>query len=84
MALLLLLMTGNKMKARILRYSDLEIQLGINRITIWRRTKSDPTFPRPIRLGSGKSKNGATGFLAEEVDAWIEKQSQKRNDGESQ
>lgn len=64
------------MKARILRYSDLELQLGIKRITIWRRTKSDPTFPKPVRLG--KSKNAALGFLAEEIEAWIEQQASNR------
>jgi prophage regulatory protein len=70
------------MKARILRYSDLEMQLGINRVTIWRRTKTDPTFPQPIRLGN--SKNAALGFLTEEVEAWIARQSDNRKDSESQ
>jgi prophage regulatory protein len=60
------------MTTRILRYSDLETQLGMNRVTIWRRTKTDPTFPRPIRLGN--SRNAALGFLAEEVEAWIVQQ----------
>jgi len=59
------------MTARILRYSDLETQLGMNRVTIWRRTRTDPTFPRPIRLGNAGSRNAAIGFLAEEVEAWI-------------
>ncbi|MCW2312059.1 helix-turn-helix transcriptional regulator [Rhodoferax antarcticus] len=60
------------MAAQILRYADLEHQLGMNRITIWRRTKNDPTFPRPIRLGGGRT--AAVGFLAAEVEAWIEQQ----------
>ena len=59
------------MKNRILRYSDLETQLGMNCVTIWRRTRTDPTFPRPIRLGNSGSRNAAIGFLAEEVEAWI-------------
>ena len=60
------------MNTRILRYSDLETQLGMNRVTIWRRTKTDPTFPRPIRLGSARS--SAVGFLAEEIETWIAQQ----------
>ncbi|WP_310031714.1 AlpA family phage regulatory protein [Achromobacter deleyi] len=60
------------MNARILRYSDVEILLGVNRVTIWRRVKTDPTFPRPIRLGSAR--NCALGFLQSEIDAWIEQQ----------
>lgn len=64
------------MTARILRYCDLENRLGINRITIWRRTKTDPSFPRPVRLGGGKT--AAVGFLAEEIDAWILQQATAR------
>lgn len=60
------------MNTRILRYSDLEAQLRMNRVTIWRRTKTDPTFPRPIRLGN--SRNSALGFLADEVEEWIAQQ----------
>lgn len=60
------------MNTRILRYSELEAQLGMNRVTIWRRTKTDPTFPRPIRLGN--SRNSALGFLADEVEEWIAQQ----------
>lgn len=61
------------MNKRILRYSDLEDQLGMNRVTIWRRTRTDPTFPRPIRLGNN-SRSAAIGFLADEVEAWIAQQ----------
>jgi len=64
------------MTKRILRYSDLETQLGMNRVTIWRRTKTDPTFPRPIRLGN--SRNSALGFLTEEIEAWITQQAAQR------
>ena len=61
---------------RILRYSDLEARLGINRITIWRRAKSDPCFPKPIRLGG--SKTAAVGFLESEVDEWVAQQAAAR------
>jgi prophage regulatory protein len=60
---------GNQMKNRILRYSDLETQLGMNRVTIWRRTRTDPTFPRPIRLGNSLATRPSV--FAEEVEAWI-------------
>ena len=69
------------MKSQILRYSDLEGQLGMNRITIWRRTKADPTFPRPIRLGGGRA--AAVGFLAEEIEIWIAQQATNRMPRES-
>ncbi|TFW30757.1 helix-turn-helix transcriptional regulator [Massilia horti] len=66
------------MTARILRYSDLEVQLGLDRITIWRRMKCAPTFPRPIPLANGK-RTTAVGFLADEVEAWIAQQAAARS-----
>lgn len=65
------------MKLRILRYSDLEVRLGLSRVTIWRRVRADPTFPRPIRLGAAK--NSAIGFLEDEMEAWVEQQIVERN-----
>ncbi len=70
------------MPVRILRYADLEDQLGINRITIWRKTKTDPTFPKPIRLG-GRTGRGAVGFLSDEVEAWLALQVSVRQSSES-
>jgi len=64
------------MKFRIRRYADLESELRMNRTTIWRRTKSDPTFPKPIRLGN--SSNSAMGFLADEIEAWVTQQAARR------
>ena len=65
------------MAKQILRYADLEIVLGLNRVTIWRRINSDPNFPRPIRLGGVNST--AVGFIASEVDQWIQRQARSRN-----
>lgn len=66
------------MQQQILRYSQLEKILGIDRVTIWRRIKSDPDFPRPIRLGSGKAT--AIGFLKNEIEEWVALQAAKRSD----
>lgn len=75
-------MVDYNMPVRILRYADLEDQLGINRITIWRKTKTDPTFPKPIRLG-GRTGRGAVGFLSDEVEAWLALQVSVRQSSES-
>lgn len=64
------------MQQQILRYAELETILGIDRVTIWRRIKSDPDFPRPIRLGSGKAT--AIGFLQNEIEEWVALQASKR------
>ena len=68
---------GNEMKMQIVRYRDLEYRLGVDRVTIWRWTKTNPTFPKPIRLGN--SKNSALGFLVEEIEAWVAQQAAQRN-----
>lgn len=41
--------------------------LDVHRGTVWRLTREDPTFPRPIKLS-----RGATRWRLSEVFAWIE------------
>lgn len=67
---------ATNMTLKIVRYGDVETKLGMNRITIWRRTKTDPTFPRPFKLGSGRT--AAVGFIAAEIEAWIARQAGTR------
>lgn len=43
----------------------LAARLSVSRQTIWRLVKSDPQFPRPIRLTPG-----CTRWLLSEVEAW--------------
>jgi len=64
---------------QILRYSDLEEMLGLNRVTVWRRVKNDPTFPKPIRLGGKKT--SAVGFLKSEIELWLSEQMAERHSG---
>lgn len=69
------------MTRRILRRTQLEQKLGLSRSTIYskikikfnpRRPKEfDPTFPKPIRIGSG-GPSAAVGWYEDEVDAWLE------------
>jgi prophage regulatory protein len=42
--------------------------LQCSRSTLNRRLESDPTFPRPVRLGANAR---AVGFLIDEVEAWL-------------
>jgi prophage regulatory protein len=65
------------MKNYVIRSKKLIEILGVSRVTLWRRMKSDPTFPRPIRLGNGSTT--AIGFLSSEVDDWMIKQAQNRD-----
>lgn len=44
---------------------SLAARLSVSRQTIWRLVKSDPTFPKPIRLTPG-----CTRWLLSEIEAW--------------
>jgi prophage regulatory protein len=41
-------------------------RLTVSRPTVWRYRRTDPTFPRPIKLSAGCSR-----WRADAVDAWI-------------
>lgn len=66
----------------ILRRKQLEQRLNIGCSAIYAKLKFnpkrpgdyDPTFPKPIPLGER-----AVGWLAHEVDAWLDAQAAKRN-----
>ena len=46
---------------------ELAARFSVSRQTIWRLVKSDPTFPKPIRLTAG-----CTRWLLSEIEAWEE------------
>jgi prophage regulatory protein len=52
---------------QILRVPAVAKKLGISRPTIYRWLQQDPSFPRPIKIGSY-----AVGWLESELDAFIE------------
>ncbi len=51
-----------------LRPSKAAEKLDIGLSTLWARAKTDPEFPKPVKLGPG-----TTIFIEAELDAWIEK-----------
>jgi prophage regulatory protein len=51
-----------------LRPSKAAEKLDIGLSTLWARAKTDPDFPKPVKLGPG-----TTIFIEAELDAWIEK-----------
>jgi predicted DNA-binding transcriptional regulator AlpA len=64
---------------RALDVAQLCARLGgrkpLNRSTLWRRIRRDPSFPRPFYLW-----NGAPRFVEEEVDAYIARRVEERDD----
>jgi prophage regulatory protein len=68
----------------VIRRRQLEIQLGLARTTIYDKMnpdspRYDPSFPTPIRLGKG----AAVGWLAHEVDDWLNQQIKNSRAGSS-
>ncbi|VVE15640.1 hypothetical protein PCO31110_02902 [Pandoraea communis] len=52
---------------RILRLKDVQQRIGISRPTVYRWLDKDPSFPKPVSLGSH-----SIGFVESEIDAWLE------------
>ena len=57
----------------ILREDEVRRRLGLSKSTLWRLRKAG-AFPEPIELGPR-----AKGYLADEIDAYIEKRRQARD-----
>ena len=58
------------MRRRILRLTEVEAITGLKKSTLYRRMTAGE-FPQQAKLGGPSSR--AVGWLAEEVDAWIDK-----------
>lgn len=67
------------MSRRLIRLKAVMDKTGLSRSTIYQRGK-DGTFPKPVPLG-----NSLSGWVEDEVDAWIEERIKQRdgaaNDG---
>jgi prophage regulatory protein len=57
---------SKKEPIRILRRRQLEARLGIGRSTVYDWLRSDPSFPRPVRIGAR-----AVGWIESEINAWL-------------
>lgn len=52
---------------RLLRLEEVVEKISLSRATIYRRLRTDATFPRPRRCGPNSIR-----FLEHEIDRWIE------------
>lgn len=59
----------------ILRRRQVEKRVGLTRSPLYASIKAG-TFPKPIKLGNSK----AVGWLEHEIDAWLAKQIQERDE----
>ena len=51
----------------LLRVKDVAKKLGMSVPTIWRKTKNDPNFPKPIKVSAS-----ITAWKVSEINAWVE------------
>lgn len=63
----------------IIRMPETEALTGLSRSTISRRIKSDPTFPKPVRLSDSDARGAPIGFVLSEVLAWNRARISKRD-----
>jgi predicted DNA-binding transcriptional regulator AlpA len=50
-----------------LRLKQFSKKISMSAASIWRRSKCDPTFPKPFKIGPN-----STAWDSEEIDAWLE------------
>lgn len=53
---------------------------GLSRASIYRRAKTDPTFPKPVALSNSDARSAPIGYVLGELQAWVEKQKEARGD----
>ena len=54
---------------RLLRRQEVELLSGLSRSSIYERIRSDPDWPKPVRLGAN-----SVAWLESEIHAWIARQ----------
>ena len=52
----------------ILRAPEAAKKAGFSVPTLWRKSKSDPDFPRPVKISEN-----ITGWVSEELDAYLQR-----------
>lgn len=57
---------------RFVRMPELLAMTCLSRTTAHRLMKTDPTFPKPVKLSDSTARNAPVGFVLGEVQAWIE------------
>ncbi|MGA4531677.1 helix-turn-helix transcriptional regulator [Ectopseudomonas chengduensis] len=63
----------------LIRIQDVSALTGLNRVTIYKRIASDPTFPRQVPLSDSKARGAPVGFVLAEVQAWCSARIAKRD-----
>lgn len=57
--------------AVLVRMPDLLALTGLQRATVYKRLKDDPTFPRPVPLSASTARGAPVAWVLAEVQAWV-------------
>lgn len=44
---------------------------GLSRATAYRYSKSDPSFPKPVKLSDSAARNAPVGYRLQDIQSWI-------------
>lgn len=55
----------------LIRMPELMALTGLQRPTVYKRLKDDPTFPRPVPLTASTARGAPVAFVLAEVQAWV-------------
>lgn len=57
--------------ATLIRMPDLLALTGLQRATVYKRLKDDPTFPRPVPLSNSTARGAPVAWVLSEVQEWV-------------
>lgn len=55
----------------LIRMPELLSLTGMQRATVYKRLKDDPTFPKPVPLSNSTARGAPVAFVLGEVQSWI-------------
>nr|WP_256674675.1 AlpA family phage regulatory protein [Pseudomonas sp. ALS1131] len=58
--------------ATLIRMPELLALTGLQRSTVYKRLKSDPTFPKPVPLSDSIARRAPVAWVLAEVQAWVQ------------
>ena len=57
--------------ATLIRMPELLALTGLQRATVYKRLKDDPTFPRPVPLSDSTARGAPVAWVLAEVQKWV-------------
>lgn len=56
---------------QLIRMPELLRLTGLQRATVYKRLKDDPTFPKPVPLSNSTARGAPVAWVLGEVQAWV-------------